>query len=77
MLCVAGAYIRPGQTDPYFTPSRVYESQSNPRLGPGLTMSRSLGDIDADRCGIIPNPTVGFHTIDRQNDRFIVLASDG
>ena len=72
-----GAYIRPGQEEPYYLPARVYKHKDNPRAGPGLTMSRSLGDIDADACGIIPTPEVTFRAIDRSCDRFIVLASDG
>lgn len=47
-----GAYIRPGQEEPFFTPPRVYKSAMNPKLGPGLTMARSLGDIDADELGV-------------------------
>ena len=72
-----GAYIRPGQETPYFKPSRVYVDAANPCAGPGLTMSRSLGDIDADACGVVPTPELSFRTIDRQRDRFVVLASDG
>ena len=66
-----GRYIRPAQETPYFAPSRVYESSLNPRLGPGLTMSRSLGDVDADRCGVIPTPEVAYHTIRKGVDKFI------
>jgi len=72
-----GAYIRPGFDEPYFMPSRVYKSELNPRQGPGLTMSRSLADIDADECGVVPTPEVSFHTIDRQHDKCVILASDG
>ena len=72
-----GAYIRPTQEEPYYNPARVYADRSNPKRGPGLTMSRSLGDIDADACGVIPTPEVRFHRLRPGRDRFIVLASDG
>ena len=40
-------------------------------------MSRSLGDIDADACGVIATPDVGFRPLVAGTDQFIVLASDG
>ena len=40
-------------------------------------MSRSLGDIDADACGVIPTPEVAFYQLRMGVDKFIVLASDG
>ena len=58
-------------------PARVYASQLNPGLGPGLTMARSLGDLDADPCGVIATPEVSFRTLEPGRDRFVVLASDG
>lgn len=72
-----GSFIRPTIEEPYFSPARVYASASNPRAGPGLTMSRSLADIDADACGVIPTPEVAFRTLQPGKDAFIVLASDG
>jgi len=72
-----GAYIRPERDDPDgYTPSRIYYSATEPRRGPGLTMSRVLGDLDASDAGIIPMPTVSTRRI-AQSDRFVVLASDG
>ena len=73
-----GAWIRPMiATEDDYRPSRVYADRSDPRRGPGLSMSRSLGDLDADECGVIPTPEVGVRLVDRARDRFIVLASDG
>lgn len=72
-----GAWIKPAEEEPYFSPARVYADQNNPKAGPGLTMSRSLGDIDADAIGVIATPEVNFREIDLERDRFIVLASDG
>ena len=72
-----GAFIRPTQEEPYFSPARVYADRTNPRKGPGLTMSRSLGDIDADACGVIPTPECTYRTLQKGKDKFIVMASDG
>ena len=72
-----GGWIRPHEDEPYFTPARVYADKSNPRKGPGLTMSRSLGDVDADAIGVGPTPTVSFRPLDKSRDKFVVLASDG
>jgi len=72
-----GAWIRPKMELPYFAPARVYASQENPRGGPGLTMSRSLGDLDADPVGVIPTPEVSFRPVQMGRDKFVVLASDG
>ena len=55
-------------------PYRVWEEDSN---APGLAMSRSLGDAIGKRIGVIPTPMVTKHAIDKENDFFIVLASDG
>jgi len=72
-----GAWIKPMEDGEFYAPARVYRDRNNRRLGPGLTMSRSLGDIDGDDVGIIPTPEVSFRTLARGRDRFIVLASDG
>eukprot|EP00322_Chrysochromulina_rotalis_P011983 CAMPEP_0115874366 /NCGR_PEP_ID=MMETSP0287-20121206/24502_1 /TAXON_ID=412157 /ORGANISM="Chrysochromulina rotalis, Strain UIO044" /LENGTH=232 /DNA_ID=CAMNT_0003329511 /DNA_START=1 /DNA_END=695 /DNA_ORIENTATION=+ len=76
-ILATGAWIRPMQEEPYFRPARVYRSEARPRLGPGLTMGRSLGDLDADEVGIIATPEVSFRAISTACDRFLVLASDG
>lgn len=59
-----------------FCPARVYDSSGQRPRGPGLTMSRVLGDTDAESCGVIPTPEVKTHTI-AEGDRFLILASDG
>ncbi len=77
-VLATGAWIRPMVEQPYFMPARVYASQADPLRGPGLTMSRSLGDMDADDCGVIAKPEVSFRPLDPHGrDRFVVLASDG
>ena len=76
-ILATGAWIRPSVEEPFFTPARIFKDEANPRAGPGLTMARSLGDMDADEVGIIPTPTVTFRELNRSRDQFIVLASDG
>ena len=46
-----------------FEPARVYFDVSKRWRGPGLQMSRVLGDLDGESCGIIPKPDVFEHHI--------------
>ena len=44
----AGGYVRPEVDDgDDFSPARLYEFQGKPWLGPGLCVSRCLGDLRA------------------------------
>ena len=43
---------------------------------PGLAMSRSIGDIDAKKVGVIPNPQFVEYTIDYFS-KYILICSDG
>ena len=43
---------------------------------PGLAMSRSIGDMDAKKVGVIPNPQIVEYTIDFFS-KYMLLASDG
>jgi len=43
---------------------------------PGLAMSRSIGDMDAKKVGVIPNPQIVEYTIDK-NSKYFIIASDG
>ena len=43
---------------------------------PGLAMSRSIGDMDAKKVGVIPNPQIVEYTIDFFS-KYLILASDG
>ena len=74
-----GAAVRTGvgttDSDDY-EPPRVYHELGRPWLGPGLQMSRVLGDLDAEGCGIIAKPDVVERTV-QDDDRFLILASDG
>jgi serine/threonine protein phosphatase PrpC len=55
-------------------PYRVWELETN---SPGLTMSRSIGDLAAKEIGVISAPIITIHAIAPERDHFIVVASDG
>ena len=72
-----GSFVAPSVDDGGgFCPARVYEYEDQRFRGPGLTMSRVLGDTDAERCGLIPTPEVRTHKHGPE-DRFMIIASDG
>jgi serine/threonine protein phosphatase PrpC len=63
-IAQSGGYVRPASGEAEdFRPARLYEDEHNQRLGPGLAMSRALGDINAERCGFIAVPEVISHTV--------------
>lgn len=43
---------------------------------PGLTISRSLGDLIAHQIGVTSEPEIYFYEL-QQSDRFFTIASDG
>ena len=43
---------------------------------PGLAMSRSIGDMDAKKIGVIPNPQVIEYTLNFQS-KYMIICSDG
>ena len=43
---------------------------------PGLSMSRSIGDVDAKKIGVIPNPQIIEYTIKPQS-KYMIICSDG
>lgn len=55
-------------------PARVYAKEED---GPGLAMSRSLGDTVAERLGVIAVPDVRVVKRQFDKDRAIVVCSDG
>ncbi len=77
-ILASGGWVRPakGEGDDY-VPARMYENQHAPWLGPGLTVARSIGDLNAMRCGLVATPEVCSHEVDPETDRFLVLGSDG
>ncbi len=55
-------------------PARVYAKDED---GPGLAMSRSLGDTVAEKLGVISTPDVRVVRRQADKDRALVLCSDG
>ena len=55
-------------------PFRVWEEGTK---GPGLAMSRSIGDSLSKHLGIISEPLITSKKIDKNSDLSIILASDG
>ena len=77
----AGGYVKPAVGEPDaadYTPARVFEDGARLLKGPGLAVSRSLGDLTAADSGvIIPSPEVVTYEVDVSDDCFVILASDG
>lgn len=57
-----------------FGPYRVWRRKGN---GPGLAMSRSIGDTVAHEIGVISVPIVSKFGFYPSQDQFIIIASDG
>ena len=55
-------------------PWRVWKKNSN---GPGLAMSRSLGDTLGKEVGVISDPLISVHEFRPDDDFFVVSATDG
>ena len=55
-------------------PYRVFKPNTN---GPGLAMSRSIGDTIGTDLGVIPDPVLTKHTMTWEDDLFMICASDG
>lgn len=64
----------PDETGKPAGPYRVFKPNTN---GPGLAMSRSLGDTTGTDLGVIPNPVMTRHTMNWDGDLFMICASDG
>ena len=55
-------------------PARVYAKDED---GPGLAMSRSLGDTVAEKLGVIAVPDVRVVKRMAERDKAVILCSDG
>lgn len=78
-IVAAGGFVSEARVDQDGDeiPSRSYKDLSNKRLGPGLRLSRSLGDLSAERDGLLtPTPEMCRHSVD-SDDEILILASDG
>lgn len=62
-----------GANGDFIGPSRVWLSHES---GPGLAMSRSLGDSVGAQAGVISTAEIIEFEI-KPNDKFLILASDG
>ena len=62
--------------DPYYGETGPYRVWGRGEDAPGLAMSRSIGDMDAKRFGVIPNPQIVEYTIDYFT-KYMIMASDG
>ena len=54
-------------------PFRVFEKGED---YPGIAISRSIGDMDAKKIGVIPNPQIIEYNIDN-NTKYMLICSDG
>ena len=70
---VEKAYYSDEEEDDDEIPYRVWAKGED---YPGLAMSRSIGDMDAKKVGVIPNPQIVTFTIDYFS-KYIVMGSDG
>lgn len=55
-------------------PYRVFDLKGNQ---PGLAMSRSLGDLQGKKVGVISTPALTKYKFHKESDSFLVIASDG
>ena len=69
---VEQAYYSDDEDDPII-PFRVWAKGED---YPGLAMSRSIGDMDAKKVGVIPNPQIVEYTIDYFS-KYMLICSDG
>ena len=67
----AGGLVEPAEG---YMQNRIWNSERH--LGPGLQMTRSVGDHDADRLGVMPDPVVTHRKL-HKTDRVLILATDG
>ena len=57
-------------------PAGPYRVWANGEDYPGLAMSRSIGDMDAKKIGVIPNPQIVEYSID-YDTKYMLICSDG
>ena len=70
---VEKAYYSDDEDGEFSGPWRVWAKGED---FPGLAMSRSIGDFDAKKVGVIPNPQIVEYKIDKAS-KYFVMASDG
>jgi len=69
-----------GEVHPYFDENGIYDGPdrvyAKNKSYPGLSLSRSIGDLDGKDIGVISDPDIIVKKID-ENSKFIILGSDG
>ena len=69
-----------GEIHPYYEQDGIYEGPdriyAKNKGYPGLIMSRTIGDFEAKKIGVISDPDIVIKKID-SNVKFVVLGSDG
>ena len=69
-----------GEIHPYYEQDGIYEGPdriyAKNKVYPGLVMSRTIGDFEAKKIGVISDPDIIIKKIDN-NAKFVVLGSDG
>jgi len=68
-----GGHVLPSDDD---LPAKLYYRADQLQNGPGLAISRCLGDLDSLCIGVSPTPEVTSHEVEA-SDLFLILASDG
>ena len=69
-----------GEIHPYYDENLMYEGPdriyAKEKTYPGLSLSRTIGDLEGKKIGIISDPDITIKTID-ESSKFIVMGSDG
>ena len=69
-----------GEIHPYYEEDGIFEGPdriyAKGKTYPGLSLSRSIGDLDGKKIGIISDPEIVTKKIN-ENSKFIVIGSDG
>ena len=69
-----------GEIHPYYEQNGIFEGPdriyAKNKVYPGLVMSRTFGDLEAKKIGVISEPDIIIKKIDN-NAKYIVLGSDG
>ena len=71
----SGGVVAQQEYDPgeFEGPFRVFRRGTS---APGLAMSRSLGDLEAERVGVVPDAD-GYSVRLQRGDQLLLIASDG
>ena len=63
----AGGFVKPAMGEGEdFSPARLFANPAKPWLGPGLAMSRSMGDLNGECCGLTSIPEASSRALKRR-----------